>query len=262
MNNPSMDSYRSHDHDSVHAAVDQPAVVVRGVTKCFRGMRQAALRDLSLGVKAGEVLGLLGANGAGKTTLLRILSGLLRPSAGTATVAGFDTVRDATAVHAVVGALFGGAVGLYERLTARENIRYFASLNGVTEIAERTEQMIALFGLEAFADRMVGGFSSGMKQRTALARAMVHRPQVLMLDEPTTGLDISAALVVQEFVLRCRAEGRTVLISSHNTGELERVCSRVVIVCDGSIVAEARPDVDIEFGQLRELYLRMTGDVA
>lgn len=237
-------------------------MVVRGVTKRFPATPQAALCGLSLCVERGEVLGLLGSNGAGKTTLLRILSGLLRPSEGTATVGGFDTVRDSTAVHAAVGALFGGAVGLYERLTARENIRYFASLNGVNEIEQQTDQMVALFGLEDFADRLVHGFSSGMKQRTALARAMVHQPHILMLDEPTTGLDITAAIVVQEFVLRCRSEGRTVLISSHNTGELERVCSRVVVVRDGAIVAETRPGVDIATGELRAFYLRATGSGA
>ena len=252
-----MDFHRSD--APVHATGASPSVTVRRVTKRFPGMPQAALRDLSLEVAGGEVLGLLGSNGAGKTTLLRILAGLLRPSDGTATVAGFDTVRHSAAVHAAVGALFGGAVGLYERLSARENIRYFASLNGVQEVDQRTEQMVALFGLQTFADRMVHGFSSGMKQRTALARAMVHQPRVLMLDEPTTGLDITAALVVQDFVLRCRDEGRTVLISSHNTGELERVCSRVVIVHEGTILAETRPGVDLEPGQLRTFYLRATG---
>ncbi len=235
--------------------------MVRRVTKRFRGMPRAALNDVSLRVERGEVLGLLGSNGAGKTTLLRILAGLLRPSTGTATVAGFDTVRDSTAVHSVVGALFGGAVGLYDRLTARENIRYFASLNGVKDVEQQTGTVISLFGLETFADRLVNGFSSGMKQRTALARAMVHQPHILMLDEPTTGLDIAAALVVQEFVLRCRDEGRTVLVSSHNTGELERVCSRVIIVRDGAILAETRPGVDLESGQLRGFYLRATGSV-
>ncbi len=236
------------------------AVTVRGLTKRYRSVSAPALRDFSLYVARGEVVGLLGANGAGKTTLLRILSGLLRPTEGTAAVLGLDSVRDATAVHGVVGALFGGAVGLYERLSARENIRYFALLNGVArvEIPKRIDQMISLFGMQEFADRIVGGFSSGMKQRTALARAMVHRPRVLLLDEPTTGLDIAAALVVQEFVLRCRAEGRSVLISSHNTGELERVCSRVVIVADGRIVCETRPGVDIARGELRDLYLRVT----
>ncbi|TVR67862.1 MAG: ATP-binding cassette domain-containing protein, partial [Spirochaetaceae bacterium] len=220
-----------------------------------------AVRDVSLSVASGEAVGLLGANGAGKTTLLRILAGLLRPTEGTATIAGLDTVRDASSVHGEVGALFGGAVGLYERLSARENIRYFASLNGVSraEIPRRIEEMIALFGMQEFADRIVGGFSSGMKQRTALARAMVHRPRVLILDEPTTGLDIAAAIVVQEFVLRCREEGRCVLISSHNTGELERVCNRVVVVLNGSIVRETRPGVDIGRGELRELYLRISG---
>ena len=236
------------------------AVAVRGVTKRYRGMSAPALRDFSLYVESGEVVGLLGANGAGKTTLLRILSGLLRPTGGTAAVLGLDSVRDATAVHRVVGALFGGAVGLYERLSARENIRYFALLNGVArvEIPKRIAEMVSLFGMQGFADRIVGGFSSGMKQRTALARAMVHRPRVLVLDEPTTGLDIAAALVVQEFVLRCRAEGRSVLISSHNTGELERVCSRVLVVSNGRIVCETRPGVDIARGELRDLYLRVT----
>lgn len=186
------------------STVTDAAVITRGLTKHYRGMSVPAVRDLSLSVASGEVVGLLGANGAGKTTLLRILAGVLRPTGGTAMVAGYDTVRDATAVHGAVGALFGGAVGLYERLSARENIRYFALLNGVSpaEIPRRIEEMVALFGMQEFADRLVGGFSSGMKQRTALARTMVHRPRVLILDEPTTGLDIAAAIVVQEFVLR------------------------------------------------------------
>ncbi|MEX2442742.1 MAG: ATP-binding cassette domain-containing protein [Alkalispirochaeta sp.] len=247
-------------HVAPPAAVVDSAVITRGLTKQYRGMPVPALRDVSLSVASGEVVGLLGANGAGKTSLLRILAGVLRPTKGTATVAGLDTVRDATAVHGAVGALFGGATGLYERLSARENIHYFAALNGVSraEIPRRIEEMVELFGMQEFADRMVSGFSSGMKQRTALARAMVHRPRALILDEPTTGLDIAAAIVVQEFVLRCREEGRSVLISSHNTGELERVCDRVIIVRSGGIVFETRPGVDIAPGELRELYLRVS----
>lgn len=237
-------------------------VITRGLTKHYRGMPVPALRDVSLTVAGGEVVGLLGANGAGKTTLLRILAGLLHPTEGTATVVGLDTVRDATAVHGAVGALFGGAVGLYERLSARENIRYFAALNGVPgrEIPERVEEMVTLFEMQRFADRLVAGFSSGMKQRTALARAMVHRPRVLILDEPTTGLDIAAAIVVQDFVLRCREEGRSVLISSHNTGELERVCSRVMVVLNGNIALATSPGVDFTRGELRELYLRISSE--
>jgi sodium transport system ATP-binding protein len=243
-----------------HASNDIATVIsVQGLTKSFPGNTTPALSDFSMSVHASEVVGLLGANGAGKTTLLRTLSTLLRPTAGSVAVAGFDVVADAPEVRARVAAMFGGATGLYDRLTARENIRYFASLNGVPRdrIEDRVDELMDLFGMLEYADRAVGAFSSGMKQRTALARAIVHQPSVLFLDEPTTGLDIAAALVVQDFVLRSGAEGRAVVLSSHNTAELEQVCNRVLVVAGGRLLCDARVGVDFHPGGLRDLYLRL-----
>lgn len=219
---------------------EAPALVARSVSKQFPDAIRPAVNQVSLSVPRGEIVGLLGANGAGKTTLLRIFASLLLPSEGTAAVCGKDVVGNRAAVRASVGALFGGAAGLYERLTVRENLAYFARLGGVDRrsVAGRIETLVRLFGMEEFSTRPVAHCSSGMKQRTALARAMVHEPEVLLLDEPSTGLDIEATLALQECVRGVRNAGTTVLVSSHNTAELAALCARVVIMTEGHLVAE------------------------
>ena len=236
---------------------EAPALVAQSVSKHFPGALRPAVNRVSLSVQRGEIVGLLGANGAGKTTLLRVFASLILPSDGTAGVCGKDVVDDRAAARASVGALFGGATGLYERLTVRENLEYFARLSGVDRraVAERIHTLVHLFGMDDFAARPVALCSSGMKQRTSLARAMVHEPAVLLLDEPSTGLDIEATVALQECVRGVRDAGTAVLVSSHNTAELAALCVRVMIMTEGRVVAEvAASEFDGGSG-LHERYL-------
>jgi ABC-2 type transport system ATP-binding protein len=213
----------------VSAGPGTPPIRVEGLGRRF-GDRVAAT-GLSFDVQAGEVFGLLGPNGAGKTTTLRMLGALLRPSEGEAWVGGIPLSGDARAVRAQVGFLTEQP-GLYDRLSAEDNLAFYARLYDVPsgEVAAVVEDALRRFGLwERRADR-VGGFSKGMRQRLAIARALLHRPRVLLLDEPTSGLDPEAARAVRQQIAAMAAEGRAVLLSTHNLMETEQLCRRVGVI--------------------------------
>ena len=198
-----------------------------------------ALRGISLTVAGGEVYALLGPNGAGKTTALRCLAGLLRPSGGTARVAGADVRREPMEVRRRIGFL-SASMGLYERLTPRELVAYFGRLHGlpVPEVGRRVEALVEAFGLASFADRQCGRLSTGQRQRVSLARTVIHDPPALILDEPTLGLDILSGQAIHAFVREERARGKAVLFSTHHMEEVELLADRVGILADGRLVAE------------------------
>jgi ABC-type Na+ transport system, ATPase component len=208
-------------------------IVLRSVTKTFNGF--TAVENLSFAVGRGEVVGLLGENGAGKTTVPRMIATVLRPTSGSIEIDGLDAIRHAQAVRKRIGILFGGETGLYDRLTARENIAYFGRLYGLppATLAERIEALAERFGMRAFLDKRVGGFSKGMKQKIAIARSLVHDPDILLLDEPTTGLDVTSANEMRRLIERFRKEGKTVMFSSHIMSEVQRLCDRVLILHKG-----------------------------
>ncbi|WP_126425161.1 ABC transporter ATP-binding protein [Brevibacillus marinus] len=210
-------------------------IEVNHLSKRFREF--VAVDDLSFTIQSGEVLGLLGENGAGKTTTMRIMATVLKPTAGDVLVAGFSVCRQPQEVRRRIGLLLGGDVGLYGRLTARENIRYFGHLYGMDEqtLKKRVEELSRTLQMEDFIDRRVNGFSRGMRQKVAIARTLVHDPQVILLDEPTTGLDVSAASVFRNLIVELRRAGKTILFSSHNMGEIEKLCDRVVIMHKGRL---------------------------
>jgi ABC-2 type transport system ATP-binding protein len=187
-----------------------------------------AVRDLDLELRRGEVFGLLGPNGAGKTTTIRLLSALIGPSAGHARVVGLDLVRQADAVRSHVGVLTESP-GLYEKLSARSNLDYFGKLHGLTAAAraERIERLLRLFDLWERRNEPTGTFSKGMKQKLAIARALLHDPPVLFLDEPTAALDPEAAAVVRDAISALRGQGRTVVLCTHILPEAERLCDRI-----------------------------------
>ena len=189
----------------------------------------AAVEDLTLNVEAGEVLGFLGPNGAGKTTTIRMLAGMIAPTRGYAIVAGHRTDRDVEQLHEVVGMLTQ-APGLYDRLSARRNLEYFASFYPSIQSQSQVEKYLKLMGLWERRDGKVGTFSKGMKQRLALARALVHEPKVLFLDEPTAGLDPEVAGEVRQLIRSLHEEGRTVFLSTHNLNEAEMLCGRVAVI--------------------------------
>ncbi|MCG3135348.1 MAG: ABC transporter ATP-binding protein NatA [Planctomycetes bacterium] len=223
-----------------------PAVEVNGLVKVFDAGDGAAVRavdGVSFACAPGEVLGLLGPNGAGKTTTLRILATILRPTAGSASVAGHDVVADPDGVRRALGYV-SASTGVYERLTGRETLLYYGRLHGMDEarLAARAEELVRFLEMEGFADRMAGRLSSGQRQKVSLARAIVHDPPVLILDEPTANLDVLVARNVLEFVERSRASGRAVLLSTHLFHEAERLCDRIVVIHRGQVLAAGRRD--------------------
>jgi ABC-2 type transport system ATP-binding protein/sodium transport system ATP-binding protein len=203
------------------------------------GKEVVAVDGVSFSVAAGEVYGLLGPNGAGKTTTLRMLLGLLRPTSGRATIEGFSSVDRPDEVKRRVG-LVSTSAGLYPHLSVREMLLFFADLYGVPPSRARDEltRLASLLGLDELLSRRCVTLSTGQKQRVNLARALIHRPQVLLLDEPTLGLDVLGSQVVFEFVSHLRSEGKAVILTTHRLDEAERLCDRFGLLHEGKLVAE------------------------
>ena len=191
--------------------------------------KRLAVDGLSLQVDEGEVLGFLGPNGAGKTTTIRLLSGIIAPTSGSAIVAGLRPDREPEKLHEVIGLLTESA-GFYDRLTAARNLEYFAGFYSGINVGVQVEKYLRLTGLWDRRRDRVGVFSKGMKQRLALARALLHEPRVLFLDEPTAGLDPEAAQEVRQMIRRLSSEGRTVFLSTHNLAEAEQLCHRIAVI--------------------------------
>ncbi|HJT59930.1 MAG TPA: ABC transporter ATP-binding protein [Ktedonobacteraceae bacterium] len=197
-----------------------------------------AVSQVDLQVPDGSILALLGPNGAGKTTTVRMLAGLLAPSEGEATVAGFDVRRDPDAVRACVG-LVTDAPGLFEQMKVPAYLDFFGSIYGIppAERSRRIDELLEFFELSAHRDQKMAGFSKGMKQKVALARALIHEPQVLFLDEPTSGLDPLAARAVRELIVRLKHSSRSIILCTHDLDEAERLADQVAILRQGRIVA-------------------------
>ena len=202
-----------------------------------------AVRGVSLRAEDGQITGLLGPNGAGKTTTLRMLYTLMKPEAGNVSVDGFDIVRDAESVRRRLGVL-PDARGIYKRLTARENIAYFGRLHGMSDadIARRTAELSQALDMDDVLDRQTEGFSQGQRTKTAIARALVHDPGNVILDEPTNGLDVMTTRGLRAFLKQLRAEGRCVIFSSHIMQEVAALCDRIVVVAHGRVVAQGTPE--------------------
>lgn len=216
-------------------------VVVERLGKVFHDRSRGpvhAVRNVSFAAEAGEVFGLLGPNGAGKTTTLRMLATILSPTSGSASIAGHGITTEASAVRSSIGYL-SGDTGLYARLTPREVLRYFARLNAYPEhaLGARVDSLIERFGMEAFAGVRCDRLSTGMRQKVSIARAVVHDPPVLILDEPTAGLDIIVAEGLLRFIEDARAAGKCVLFSTHIMREAERLCDRIGILHEGELLA-------------------------
>jgi sodium transport system ATP-binding protein len=203
-----------------------------------RRMRVPAVVDVSFRARDGAITALLGPNGAGKTTTLRVLATLMRPDAGQARLGGVDVTQDPQAVRARTGVL-SDARGLYVRLTARENIDYYARLRSVpaAEAARRLGELAELLDMGALLDRRVDGFSTGERMKVALARALIHDPQHLILDEPTNGLDVMSTRAMRRLLLQLRDAGKCLLFSTHIMQEVEALCDEIVIVAHGRSVA-------------------------
>ena len=222
-----------------------------------------AVRNVTLRARDGCITGLLGPNGAGKSTTLRILYTVLVPDSGDALIDGTSAVREPLAARRLMGVLPHGA-GVYPNLTARENILYFGALHGLQrhERLARSAELIQLLEMEEFADRIAKGFSQGQRVKTALARALVHRPQNVLLDEPTNGLDVMAVRTLRRLLGRLRDEGHCVLFSSHVMQEVGALCDAVVVIAHGTVVASGTPEELRErtgAGNLEDAFVRLIG---
>ncbi len=214
-----------------------------------------AVRSVSFQCAAGEVLGLLGPNGAGKTTTLRLLSTALRPDAGTAHINGIDVLREPLVARKSIGFL-SGSTGLYGRLTTRENVAYFGRLHGIPEAAlnQRIDALFELLQMHSFADKLADQLSAGMKQKCAIARAVVHQPQVVILDEPTTGLDVMSAKILLDFIASYKVLGIPLIFSTHHLHEVEKLCDRVCIINHGVTAFSGTVDQLRHLGGSHDLY--------
>jgi sodium transport system ATP-binding protein len=217
-------------------------IQARSLTKVFKDKKRGkvlAVDNVSFTCKPGEIYGLLGVNGAGKTTTLRLLATMLKPTSGTAEIAGFDIVRQPENVRAQIGFL-STATALYGRLTAREFVEYFGRLNGMAEekLQKRLDTLLRMLGISDFANGRCDKLSTGMKQRVSIARSVVHDPPVMIFDEPTLGLDVLSSRDIVDFIRRCRGEGKTVIFSSHVMSEVEKLCDRVGVIHGGKLLRE------------------------
>jgi len=216
-------------------------IVARDLQKRFGTV--AAVTGVTLTAHDGAVTGLLGPNGAGKTTTLRMLYAVMQPDAGHIEVDGIDAVAAPQAAQVRLGVLPDG-YGLYPRLTAREHIHYYGELHGITgrALTQRTQELLDLLDMSGIADRRTSGFSHGERTKVAFARALVHDPQNVLLDEPTNGLDVMSTRTLRAIVRRLRADGRCVLFSSHVMQEVSALCDSVIVIAGGRVVTSGTPD--------------------
>jgi sodium transport system ATP-binding protein len=225
-----------------------------------------AVQDVSLTARDGRITGLLGPNGAGKSTTLRILYTVLKPDSGDAFIDGISVSEQSLEARRRMGVLPHGA-GVYPYLTARENIQYFGELHGLPRAAceQRAAQMIELLEMADFADRQAKGFSQGQRLKTALARSLVHEPRNILLDEPTNGLDVMAVRTLRALLLKLKATGRCILLSSHVMQEVAALCDEVVVIAGGKVVADGTPEqlrARAGTSDLEEAFMRFLEPVA
>ena len=217
-------------------------IEARSLSKRFQDKKRGEIRavdNVSFSCKPGQIYGLLGANGAGKTTTLRMLATILEPTDGTAVICGYDVVEHPEKVRANVGFL-STATALYPRLTSQEMVEYFGRLNGLDEptLKKRIDDIFNRLEMNDFRDRRCDKLSTGMKQKTSIARTLVHDPPVMIFDEPTTGLDVMTARTIINFISECRDRGKTVIFSTHIMSEVERLCDHIGIIHDGKLLTE------------------------
>jgi sodium transport system ATP-binding protein len=220
-------------------------IEARGLSKHFHDKKRgqiSAVDHVSFTCSPGSIYGLLGANGAGKTTTLRMLATILEPTDGTAIVFGHDIVEHSEKVRASIGFL-STATALYPRLTAQEMVEYFGRLNGLDDstLKKRVDDIFKRLDMDSFRDRRCDKLSTGMKQKTSIARTLIHDPPVMIFDEPTLGLDIMAARTIVNFIRECRQSGKTVILSTHIMTEVEKLCDVVGIIHNGKLLAEGTP---------------------
>jgi sodium transport system ATP-binding protein len=240
--------------------VTESAVAVERLEKTLGSNK--VLRGISFDAQAGQIFGLLGPNGAGKTTTLRIICTILAPDSGSVAVLGFDTRKAPEEVRRRIGVVTAD-IGVYPRLSARENIEYFGRLCGLVggELTRRTDNVIERLDMGSFSKQRAESLSSGQKQKVAIARAIVHDPEVLMFDEPTSNLDVLASKEVREFMVEAKGRGKCVIFSTHVMHDAERLCDRMTILHEGQVVASGTTaEVKGDRRDLEDAFLEIVGE--
>jgi sodium transport system ATP-binding protein len=241
-------------------------IEARGLSKRFQDKKRGEIRaveNVSFACQPGKIYGLLGANGAGKTTTLRMLATILEPTDGTAVICGHDVVEEPERVRANVGFL-STATALYPRLTAQELVEYFGRLNGLDEptLRKRVDEIFNRLDMNGFRDRRCDKLSTGMKQKTSIARTLVHDPPVMIFDEPTTGLDVMTARTIITFISDCRDRGKAIIFSTHIMSEVDRLCDRIGIIHDGKLLADGTvPELRAKYAEhnVEEIIVKVVG---
>ena len=241
-------------------------IEARSLSKRFQDKKRGEIRavdNVSFTCKPGQIYGLLGANGAGKTTTLRMLATILEPTDRTALVCGYDVVEAPEKVRACVGFL-STATALYPRLTAQELVEYFGRLNGLDEatLKKRVDEIFNRLEMNGFRDRRCDKLSTGMKQKTSIARTLVHDPPVMIFDEPTTGLDVMTARTIISFISDCRERGKAIIFSTHIMSEVDRLCDHVGIIHDGKLLEESTvPELRAKYSKhnIEEIIVKVVG---
>jgi ABC-2 type transport system ATP-binding protein len=243
---------------------NKQAYKISGLSKKYRGNKERAVNNISLAIERGEVYGLLGPNGAGKTTTVSILCGLLKQSEGNVEFFGVNVDGHLAEIKKVIGVV-PQELALYSSLTARENLRFFGNMYGLggKYLEKRIDECLELLGLDKYADRRISTFSGGMKRRTNLIAAVLHNPEVLILDEPTVGIDVQSRNVILEYLRDINERGATIIYTTHYLEEAENLCSRITILDKGKILAEGDPGKltgdGSEFKRLEDFFLDLTG---
>jgi sodium transport system ATP-binding protein len=216
-------------------------IEVQGLSKSFGKIK--AVQNLSFSASNGQITGLLGPNGAGKSTTLRMLYTLLKPDSGLARIDGFDVTQSPIDVQARIGVL-SDAQGIYERLTARENIRYFGKLHGLRgqKLEKRMDELLIILDMQSIANRKTEGFSTGEQLKVAIARALIHDPANVLLDEPTNGLDVKSTRAMRQFIRKLRDDGKCILLTSHIMQEVAALCDQIIIISNGIVAAQGTSD--------------------
>jgi sodium transport system ATP-binding protein len=216
-------------------------IEVHNLSKSFGKVK--AVQNVSFSAANGQITGLLGPNGAGKSTTLRMLYTLLKPDSGLARIDGFDISQSPLDVQSRIGVL-SDAQGIYERLTTRENIRYFGQLHGLgdQELEKRMDELMVMLDMQSIADRKTKGFSTGERLKVAIARALVHDPGNVLLDEPTNGLDVKSTRAMRQFVRKLRDDGKCIILTSHIMQEVSALCDQIIIISNGIVAAQGTPD--------------------
>lgn len=235
---------------------------VENLTKKFK--KVTAVDNVSFEVNPGEIIGLLGENGAGKTTTLRMLATMLKPTSGNAMIDGYNIIDNPNKIRERIGILFGGDVALYDRLTGRENMIYFAKLNGMSDLEadQAVNKITSELEMSDYIDRPVGKYSRGMKQKVSLTRSIIHQPDVMLFDEPSTGLDVLSSKLIHDFILKCKKDNKAIVFSSHNMYETEKLCDRIIIIHKGKIVASGTIEQlkkDYQKDSLEDLFIECIG---